>query len=270
MNPPAKLTQADVLMMESTYGDRDHRDMGNTLEQLETILKDAWRRGGNVMIPAFAVGRTQEIIYHLGCLSHQGKLDGWNIFLDSPMAIEVTAVYDHWLHIMNNDDVQCLTDADRDTLEAFLPRLHLCDSTEQSMAINQIDRGAIIIAGSGMCTGGRIRHHFKHRIWKKENTIIFIGFQAQGTLGRLLVDGAKKVRMFGDDFVVKAKTETLGGFSAHAGQTELIEWANNFKPAPRMILIHGETEAMDILAEKLCEAHSINSEIPELGDSIEF
>ena len=270
MNPPAKLTRADVLMMESTYGDRDHRDMGNTLEQFETILSDAWRRGGNVMIPSFAVGRTQEIIYHLGCLSQQGRLDGWNIFLDSPMAIEVTQVYDHWLHIMNDDDVQCLTDAGRTSLEEFLPRLHLCDSTEQSMAINQIDSGAIIIAGSGMCTGGRIRHHFKHRIWKKENTIIFVGFQAQGTLGRLLVDGAKKIRMFGDDFIVKAKIETLGGFSAHAGQTELIEWARNFQPAPRLILIHGETEALDTLSDKLCAEHSITSEIPELGDCIEF
>ena len=270
MNDPTSLTEADILMMESTYGNRNHRDMGNTLEQFETILHDTWQRGGNVMIPSFAIGRTQEIIYHLGCLHHQGKLDNWTVFLDSPMAIDVTQVYDNWLHIMDSEDVKCLTDAGRESLEGFLPKLRLTDTPEQSMAINRIDSGAIIIAGSGMCTGGRIRHHFKHRIWKEGNTIIFIGFQAQGTMGRLLVEGAKKIKMFGDDFVVRANIETLGGFSAHAGQKELIEWANNFKPKPRLILIHGENGAMETLAEKLKTDHGLSSEMPSQGDSIEF
>ena len=270
MKDPTSLTQADVLMMESTYGDRDHREMGNTLEQFETILHDTWQRGGNVMIPAFAIGRTQEIIYHLGCLHHQGKLDNWTVFLDSPMAIDVTQVYDNWLHIMDSEDIKCLTDAGRESLEGFLPKLRLTDTPEQSMAINRIDSGAIIIAGSGMCTGGRIRHHFKHRIWKESNTIIFIGFQAQGTMGRLLVDGIKKIKMFGDDFIVRANIETLGGFSAHAGQKELIEWATNFKPKPRLILIHGENGAMETLAEKLKTEHGLSSEMPSQGDTIEF
>lgn len=270
MNDPASLSRADVLMMEGTYGDRDHRDMGNTLDQFATILGDAWRRGGNVMIPAFAVGRTQEVIYHLGCLHQQGKLDNWTVFLDSPMAIDVTQVYDNWLHIMDSEDVRCLTQAGRDSLEEFLPKLRLSDTTEQSMAINRIESGAIIIAGSGMCTGGRIRHHFKRRIWKDNNTIVFIGFQAQGTLGRLLVDGAKKIKMFGDDFVVRASIETLGGFSAHAGQKELIEWATNFSPKPRTILVHGENDALEALAAKLMADHDIDCEIPSQGDSIEF
>lgn len=270
MNDPANLARADVLMMEGTYGDRDHRDMGNTLDQFATILRDAWRRGGNVMIPAFAVGRTQEIIYHLGCLHHKGELDNWTVFLDSPMAIDVTQVYDNWLHIMDSEDVRCLTEADRESLQEFLPKLRLTDTPEQSMAINRIDKGAIIIAGSGMCTGGRIRHHFKHRIWKDNNTIVFIGFQAQGTLGRLLVDGAKKIKMFGDDFVVRASIETLGGFSAHAGQKELIEWAKNFEPRPRTILIHGENDALEALSAKLLADHGISSEIPTRGESIEF
>ncbi|MFN3238526.1 MAG: MBL fold metallo-hydrolase RNA specificity domain-containing protein, partial [Pseudomonadales bacterium] len=270
MRDPAELSQADVLLMESTYGNRNHRDMGNTLEQFSTILSEAWQRGGTVMIPAFAVGRTQEIIYHLGCLHKEGKLDNWTVFLDSPMAIDVTQVYDNWLNILDRDDIKCLTDSGRESLEEFLPKLRLTDSTDQSMAINKIESGAIIIAGSGMCTGGRIRHHFKHRIWNRKNTIIFAGFQAQGTLGRLLVDGVRKIKMFGDDFVVKANIETLGGFSAHAGQKELIQWANNFSPVPRLILIHGEISAMETLSAKLLEDHNIASEIPSQGDSIEF
>ncbi len=270
MNDPAKLTKADVLMMEGTYGNRNHRDMDNTLDELSTILSEAWQRGGNVMIPSFAVGRAQEIIYHLGCLYHQGKLDDWQVFLDSPMAIEVTQVYDNWLNIMDNDDVRCLTKAGKDSLVSFLPTLSVCQTSEESMAINEVKKGAIIIAGSGMCTGGRIRHHFKHRIWHDNNTIIFIGFQAQGTLGRLLVDGIKKIKMFGDDFVVNASIETLGGFSAHAGQFELIEWARNFKPIPRLILIHGEINSLNTLASKLMEDEGIASEIPAQGEKIEF
>ena len=222
------------------------------------------------MIPSFAVGRAQEILFQLGCLYHAGKLDNWTVFLDSPMAIEVTRVYDNWLHIMDNKDIRCLTQAGRKSLEKFLPTLKFSQSAEESMAINQVKQGAIIIAGSGMCTGGRIRHHFKHRIWDASNTIIFIGFQAGGTLGRLLVDGKKRIKMFGESFAVKANISTLGGFSAHAGQTELMEWARNFQPTPRLILIHGEESALQILSDKLLEVHGIASEIPAQGESIEF
>lgn len=270
MNDPATPAKADLLMMEGTYGDRNHRDMENTLSEFSAVLTEAWQRGGNVMIPSFAVGRTQEILFHLGCLYHQGKLDKWSVFLDSPMAIEVTRVYDNWLGIMDNKDIRCLTQSGRESLETFLPTIKFCQSAEDSMAINKIKSGAIIIAGSGMCTGGRIRHHFKHRIWHESNTIIFIGFQAQGTLGRLLVDGKKKIKMFGDDFIVRAQIATLGGFSAHAGQSELIEWARNFQPPPRLILIHGEESALRELSAKMLEDHGMSSEIPAQGTSIEF
>lgn len=270
MNDPAVLNKADLLMMEGTYGDRNHKDLGNTLEELSLVLKNAWKRGGNVMIPSFAVGRAQEILFHLGLLHHQGELDNWTIFLDSPMAIEVTRVYDNWLHIMDNKDIRCLTQAGRDSLEEFLPALRVCQTSEESRAINRIKKGAIIIAGSGMCTGGRIRHHLKHRIWHDNNTVIFIGFQAQGTLGRHLVDGAQFVKMYGDEFIVRASIETLGGFSAHAGQRELIEWAGHFQPVPRMILIHGEIKSLEALQEKLLSDHEISSEIPGWGESVEF
>lgn len=270
MNDPATPTEADLVMMEGTYGDRNHRNMDDTLDELESALHRAWQRGGSVMIPSFAVGRAQEILYHLGCLYHAGKLDDWTIFLDSPMAIEVTRIYDHWLDIMDDEDLRCLTESGKESLVKFLPTLNLSQSAEDSIAINDIKQGAIIIAGSGMCTGGRIRHHFKHRIWDERNTIIFIGFQAQGTLGRLLVDGKKNVRMFGDEFAVNAEIATLGGFSAHAGQEGLIAWARNFKPAPRLILIHGESGALQTLSKRLGTEFGVESEIPSRGDCIEF
>lgn len=270
MNDPARPGHADLLLLESTYGDREHRGEADTLQELGDILRRTWRRGGNVMIPAFAVGRTQELLFHLGVLYHNGELDGWQVFLDSPMAIAVTRVYDRWLQALADDDIKQLSDAHRDSLARFLPTLKLAEDTEESMAINRIKSGAIIIAGSGMCTGGRIRHHFKQRIWDSRNTIIFAGFQARGTLGRLLVDGAREIRMFGEPYVVKAEIETLGCFSAHAGQSELVDWAAHFKPPPRVALVHGEEEAQGALAERLRQEHGLSVEIPDKGDRIEL
>ena len=268
MNEPARLGRADVLLVESTYGDREHRGEQDTLIQLREILRDTWKQGGNVMIPAFAVGRTQDLLFHLGCLHYQGELDNWQVFLDSPMAIAVTRVYDRWLKLMDGEDVRHLSDVHKTSLEKFLPTLNLASSTEESMAINRIKGGAIIIAGSGMCTGGRIRHHFKNRIWDRRNTIIFTGYQARGTLGRVIVDGAKTIRMFGDDFVVKARVETLGGLSAHAGQGELMQWIGAFQPPARTVLVHGEPQAQDVLADKLWRDQALKVEIPSRGQSI--
>lgn len=270
MNDPATLTQADVLLVEGTYGNRDHRTREATVEQFEEILRDAWRRGGNVVIPAFAVGRTQELLFYIGLLAHQGKLDGWQVILDSPMAIAITQVYDRWLSELDAADIRPLQESDKNSLRTFIPRLHLTASVEQSMAINQIKSGAIIIAGSGMCTGGRIRHHIKRRVWDKRNTLMFVGFQARGTLGRVLVDGAKRLRLFGEEYVVNARIETLGGFSAHAGQTELVEWISNFTTKPRVALVHGEPEALDALVEKLWQEKRIKAEAPVPGQSWAF
>ncbi|RLA57697.1 MAG: MBL fold metallo-hydrolase, partial [Gammaproteobacteria bacterium] len=169
---------------------------------------------------------------------------------------------------LDSDDVRQLSDAHKASLEKFLPTLNLTRNTEQSMAINRIKGGAIIIAGSGMCTGGRIRHHFKQRIWDERNTVIFTGFQARGTLGRTLVDGAKTVKIFGEEYVVKATIETLGGLSAHAGQSELIEWISAFDPPPRTLLVHGEPRAQDALADRLWQDTHLKVEIPARGQSI--
>jgi metallo-beta-lactamase family protein len=270
MNDPETLENADLVLMEGTYGNRDHRDESSTLQQLTEILSDTWQRGGNVLIPAFALGRSQEIIFHLGCLYHKGLLDDWQVFLDSPMAIEVTQVYDRWLHLMDDRDIRQLDKFGRDSLEEFLPTLKICRTPEESMVINEVKQGAILIAGSGMCTGRRIRHHIKHRLWRESNTMIFIGFQAQGTLGRLLADGLKDVKIFGDEIKVRPRIETLGGFSAHAEQSELISWVENFQPTPPVLLIHGEAQALEGLSQKLWTDKSIRSEIPARGSCIAF
>ena len=268
MNEPSTLHKADVLLVESTYGDREHRGEQDSLAQLRDVLQQTWKRGGSVMIPSFAVGRTQDILFHLGCLHHQGELDNWEVFLDSPMAIAITRVYDRWLDMLDGDDVRHLSDVHKTSLEKFLPTLNLAMDTEQSMAINRIKGGAIIIAGSGMCTGGRIRHHLKQRIWDDRNTLIFTGYQARGTLGRILVDGAKNIKIYNEEYVVKANIETLGGLSAHAGQTGLVEWIGAFKPAPRTLLVHGEPRAQDAMADRLWREQQLKVEIPALGDSI--
>ncbi|MEP1472725.1 MAG: MBL fold metallo-hydrolase [Halieaceae bacterium] len=268
MREPALLSQADVVLIESTYGDREHRGEQDTVSQLREILAATWHKGGSVMIPAFAVGRTQDILFHLGCLHHKGELDNWQVFLDSPMAIAVTRVYDHWLRLLDKNDVRELSDVNKTSLENFLPTLNLTQDTEQSMAINRIKGGAIIIAGSGMCTGGRIRHHIKQRIWDDRNTLIFAGYQARGTLGRILVDGAQHIKMFGDDYIVKANIETLGGLSAHAGQSGLVEWLAAFDNKPRTLLVHGEPRAQDALSTRLWQDLGIEAEIPARGQSL--
>ncbi|WP_299074326.1 MBL fold metallo-hydrolase [uncultured Paraglaciecola sp.] len=186
MNDPAVLKKADLVMMEGTYGDRNHRPIEDTVSQLKEILADTQKRGGNIMIPAFAVGRTQELLFYLGQLHREGVLDNWQVIVDSPMAIEVTKVYDRWFESLDSQEIEEATPKAHSIIKDFIPRLFLSVTTENSMAINNIKKGALIIAGSGMCTGGRIRHHFKQRIWDARNTIIFCGYQAQGTLGRLL------------------------------------------------------------------------------------
>ena len=185
-------------------------------------------------------------------------------------AIAITRVYDRWLRLLDGDDVRNLSDVHKTSLEKFLPTLNLAQSTEESMAINRIKGGAVIIAGSGMCTGGRIRHHFKQRIWDDRNTVIFTGYQARGTLGRILVDGARNVKLFGEEYVIKAGIETLGGLSAHAGQSGLVDWVTHFQPPPRTVLVHGEPRAQDALAEKLWRDHQLKVEIPARGQSIVY
>ncbi len=268
LRDPQVLTEADVVLLESTYGDRDHRPMSDTLNEFAGILAQAARDGGNVLIPAFAVGRTQELLYILGEFHHAGKLPQGKVFLDSPLAIAATEVYRRHLDLFNRAVRTRIREFGADPREQ-LPPLVYSRSPAESMAINRIAGGAVIIAGSGMCTGGRMRHHLKWNLWRPQAHVVIVGFQAQGTPGRALVDGAKKLRLLGEDIAVRARIHTLGGFSAHAGQSQLIAWAGPFRRAgPRLYLVHGEPDKMEALAARLHEMHGFEAAIPEPGATI--
>lgn len=267
MKDPETLHEADLVLMESTYGDRDHRPLEETLEEFAQVLDEAQAAGGNVLIPAFAVGRTQEILYHLSVLYHEGRLKQQVVFLDSPMAIRVTELYNRLRKSLNRDDLKVLNVAAQGDPSQYLPILRLTRSVEESMAINRIHGGAIVIAGAGMCNGGRILHHFRYNLAKPSTRVVIVGFQAAGTLGRALVDGAERVKVLGEELPVKAKVHTIGGFSAHAGQSELIGWAGAFRNRPLFYLVHGEPEAQRVLQRALADA-GIDAEIPDFQDCI--
>jgi metallo-beta-lactamase family protein len=267
LHDPEVVREADVLLLESTYGDRDHRPLDATLEEFAGILAQAARDQGNVLIPAFAVGRTQELLYHLGELHQAGRLPQGKVFLDSPMAIAATELHQRHLSVFNRE-ARAAIRRNGGTAQGFLPLLHFVRTVEESMAINRISGGAIIIAGSGMCTGGRIRHHLKWNLWREAAHVVIVGFQAQGTPGRALVDGASHLRLLGEEIAVKAHVHTLGGFSAHAGQTDLVKWADRFQPRPDLFLVHGEPEAMQALQARLRTVHGWTAQIPAEGQTI--
>ncbi|MGR2739584.1 MBL fold metallo-hydrolase RNA specificity domain-containing protein [Billgrantia sp. Q4P2] len=269
MKEPERLYDADLVLMESTYGDRDHRPLEETLEEFAQVLEEAHASGGNVLIPAFAVGRTQEILYHLSVLYHEGRLRQQMVFLDSPMAIKVTELYHRARKSLDADDLKVLNIAASGDTSRYLPILRMTRTVEESMAINRIHGGAIIIAGAGMCTGGRIVHHFRYNLEKPNTRLVIVGFQAAGTLGRQLVDGAERVRVLGQELAVKAKVHTIGGFSAHAGQSQLIGWAGAFREHPRFYLVHGEPKTQQTLKVTLAES-GIEAEIPAYGDRVEL
>lgn len=270
LRDPVPVENADVLLLESTYGDRDHRPIDETLKEFETIITEASESGGNILIPSFAVGRTQEIIFYLGKLYQEGKLRQQAVYLDSPMAIAATEVYHRFQNVFNIEDSASLRQSKSGSLHTFLPVLRYSRTTDESMALNRIESGAIIIAGSGMCNGGRIRHHLKHNLWRQKAHVIIVGFQARGTPGRILVDGAKTFRVVGEEIAVKASIHTLGGFSAHASQSQLLDWVNHFKkPHPKLFLVHGEDTAKIALKEKLSQ-NGWSATISQYAESISF
>jgi metallo-beta-lactamase family protein len=240
---------ADVIVMESTYGNRLHRERAETLREFGTILRAARQDGGNVLIPAFAVGRSQEILYELATHFDDWGVGDWRVFLDSPMAIEASAIYARHPELYDDEARAAHRAAERGM--PALPNLQLCRSAQESMAINALRGGAIVIAGSGMCTGGRIVHHLKHNVSRPECDVIFTGFQAVGTLGRALVDGRESVRIHGEPFAVRARVHTLGGFSAHGDRDDLLRWHATVSGAPRTYLVHGEAEGAQGLRDAL-------------------
>ena len=267
LSDPESITEADVLLLESTYGDRNHRPLDATLEEFRQVIETASSSNGRILIPAFAVGRTQDLIYWLGQMYHEGRLGSQKVFIDSPMAIQVSDVYERYHTLFNQDDPRFRKFMTQGW-NNWLPVLTYTESVEESMALNRLKEGAIIIAGSGMCTGGRILHHLKHNLWHQETQVVFVGYQAEGTLGRRLVNGASMVKIYGDDIAVKAQIHTLGSFSAHAGQDQLIDWARQVESAPRTFLVHGEPDAMRTLRRRIVDELQWDVTIPEMGDVI--
>jgi metallo-beta-lactamase family protein len=248
LRDPTPLHDADLVLLESTYGDRNHRSREETVRELGTILASARNSGGNVLIPAFAVGRTQEILFWMARHFDDWHLGEWQIFLDSPMATKVTELYKRHSELFGDSARSGVADG----ANPFrMPNLRLITDVQDSMALNRRAGGCIIIAGSGMCNGGRIRHHLRHNLWRENCNIIFPGYQAQGTLGRELVDGAAFVNVFGERIRVRAQRHTIGGLSAHADQGGLAAWYGHFRSRPPVVLVHGEDRAREGLAARL-------------------
>ena len=260
MQPPTAVEAADLVLMESTYGNRNHRPFDATLDELRGIFRSAADGGGNILIPAFAVGRTQDLLHLMSKHYDDFGLAGWDVYLDSPMAIATTELY--WRH-SSLQRAPVFGQGERLTVTAS-------ESSQDSMRINAIDSGAIVIAGSGMCTGGRILHHLKHNLWRPECHVVMVGFQAQGTLGRRLVDGAENVRLWGETIKVAAKIHTVGGLSAHADQAGLVAWYGAIAGRPPVCLVHGEPGAQHALANTLRSTHGADVRIPARGDVVEL
>jgi metallo-beta-lactamase family protein len=266
MPSPENIDRADHVVLEGTYGNRDHRPYEQTVAEFAAALEEAHADGGNVLIPAFAVGRTQEILFHLAVLKRTGKLRQSAVFLDSPMAIEVTQLYQRHRALLDPRDLKVLDDGGQ--FRHSLDFLRVARTTEESMAINRFQGGAIIIAGSGMCEGGRILHHLKYNLWRRQAHIVFVGFQARSTLGRRIVDGQESVRLFGHDILVRARVHTLGGFSAHAGRSQLIDWARRISGRPHFHLVHGEIEALDALKDAMKREAGLAADVAEPGTTV--
>jgi metallo-beta-lactamase family protein len=248
LRDPAPPPRADLILMESTYGDRNHKERQATVTELGAIFAQAHADGGNVVIPAFAVGRSQELLYWFAAHYDDWNLGAWKIFLDSPMAAKVMAVYDRHEELFDAEAAAVW----KGRIKPFaLPNLTLSESVEQSKAIARLHGGAIIIAGSGMANGGRVRHHLANNLADRRSHVIFVGYQAQGTLGRLLVNRVPRVRLFGHEINVQAQLHTVGGLSAHADQQALLDWYGAGGAHPPVVLVHGENPARDTLADEL-------------------
>jgi metallo-beta-lactamase family protein len=268
LRDPHTPTPADVVVLESTYGDRDHRSLDATRDELLAILKSAQASGGRVIIPAFAVGRTQDLVYHIGEFIRTGKLQHLKVYIDSPMAVSVTNLYARYTDVYDDRAKELIQ---QQMKPLSFPGVVYTHSVDESKLLNDVKGAMVIIAASGMCTGGRILHHLKHSLPDPNAHVVIVGYQGYGSLGRRLVDKAKFVSIFGDDVKVRAKVHTLGGFSAHAGQTGLLNWAAPFQQLkPRVFLTHGEDGPRTALRERLKARFNLDSATPYYGNAVEL
>lgn len=272
LRDPTPPTHADVVILESTYGDRDHRPMDSTLDEFADILTDATAeshksRGlppGKVLIPAFAVGRTQNLIYHIGILRREGRIPEPEVWIDSPMGIEATELYRRHRDLFD-EPARAIIDAGDSPLH--FPGLRVSRDRTASEALNP-RTGITVISASGMCTGGRILHHLRHNLSNPATHLVMVGFQAAGTTGRALVDGAEEVRIMGQATPVMARVHTIGGFSAHAGQTDLLWWMSSLKSKPRVFLTHGEQVPRERLRDVLWLKLQLKAELPMFDEVV--
>jgi len=266
MDDPTPIADADVVIVESTYGNRLHKTLATTYDELARVLASTLPRG-NVIIPAFAVGRTQEVLHVLADLVRLGRAPALTIFVDSPLATRATEITARYAAILDREsrDLAGWVARNKDKV-----RVRFTETPQDSMAINSVTRGAVIVAASGMCEGGRVRHHLRHNLPREECAIVFTGFQAAGTLGREIVDGAARVRLFRDDVPVRASVHTIGGLSAHGDQGALVAWLSAFRPPPaRAFVVHGERATAVGFAELVRERlHWPSVEVPQRGDCV--
>ncbi len=266
MQPPKAITEADILLVESTYGDRLN-PIDRVEEDLAKIINEANERNGVIVVPAFAVGRTQLMIYYFHMLMEKKAIPTLPIYIDSPMAISVTDLYErhagqHKIKVERIDGKLISIFDD--------PHVHFCNSSESSKALNEIKNPCIIISASGMATGGRVLHHLYHRLPRENDTILFAGFQAEGSRGRRILEGEPFVKIFGEEVPVKCQVRVINGLSAHADQSELLQWLGNFKESPKMTFItHGEMEAATTFSKKI-EEMGWKTIIPEYLESFEL
>lgn len=269
LKDPARETGADFLIVESTYGDRLHQIYDKETKLLE-VVNDTMDRGGNLIIPSFAVGRTQTLLYYFYNLWKQGRMDGdIPIIIDSPLAIAATRVF-----------LKNFQDFDEDALALFkksgkiprFPQVRVCETAAESRALNSEEGSAVIISASGMCDAGRVLHHLKHNLWRPESTILFVGYQAEGSLGRRLVDGIKRVRVLGEEVAVKAQIMTMNGFSAHADSNQLLDWISEIQnPAPaKIFIVHGEAQSQEALKARIQKECKVEAYIPFRGDLVQI
>jgi metallo-beta-lactamase family protein len=260
--------QADMVFMESTYGDRDHRPFDQTVEEFIQGVTEAAKSGGKILVPTFAVGRAQLLVGLLGWMFRKKKCSPFPIFLDSPMAIEATKIYGKHREIFDDQMKRYL---EEQPLRDDLVTLKATPSAQDSMKINDFEGCCMILAGAGMCNAGRILHHLKHNLSKPETRVLIVGFQGQGSLGRQLVDGRKTVRIHGESVPVRGTVHTLNGFSAHAGQKDLLNWFSSIAPSrPRVVLTHGEDVPRQTLAGLIEKQFGLKAALPRIGEVIEL
>lgn len=258
---------ADLVFLESTYGDREHKPLDATLDEARAVFQEAVANRGKILVPAFAVGRVQQLLYYLAQLMHAGEIERFPVFVDSPMAIEATKIYMDHPELF---DEEMMAMRQEGILRKFFDeQVTFSVTADQSRAINSMKGPLLVLAGSGMCNAGRILHHLRQNLWRRETAVVIVGYQANRSLGRQLVDGARKIRIFGEDIAVNASVHTLNGFSAHAGQTELVEWFGSLAESkPRLVLTHGEEGPRRALAARITDRYGIDAVLPKMNESV--